>query len=129
MKQVAVFIVLFVSAFLSACSNETQVKAWSMIDAGALIVDVRTPAEFQSGHIAGAKLIPLNTIGANINKFGTDKSQPIVVYCQSGSRSGSAESLLKSAGFTNVLNGGGYGSLMSVKEKVDNGEIKLGAPS
>jgi len=121
--------VLFLSVFvLSACSNEAQVKAWSMIDSGALLVDVRTPDEYKAGHLPGAKLVPLNQISAKVNEFGADKSRPIVVYCKSGSRSGSAESLLKSVGFTNVYNGGGYSSLMSVKEKLDSGEIKSEIP-
>ena len=123
-KQLVAVALMLSALFLSACSNETQIKAWDMVDAGALLVDVRTPGEFNAGHLPGAKLIPLNQISAKINEFGSDKSRPIVVYCKSGSRSGSAETKLKSAGFTNVLNAGGYRSLMSVKQKLGSGELK-----
>jgi len=124
MQKLVLFSLLIISFILSGCSNEAQIKAWNMIDDGALIVDVRTPGEFRSGHLPGAKLIPVNQLSAKIAEFGTDKNRPIVVYCKSGSRSGRAESFLKSAGFSNVINGGGYSHLMSVKEKLDSGELK-----
>ena len=108
----------------SACSNENQLKAWNMIDQGALIVDVRTPGEFKSGHLPGAKLIPVNQVSARINEFGADKNRPIVVYCQSGSRSGKAQGVLKQYGYTNVHNGGGYSALMSAKSDFDKGQDK-----
>jgi len=123
-RQLAVYAMFLLVLLLSACSNEAQIKAWNMIDDGGLIVDVRTPGEYRSGHLPGAKLIPVGTISAKLAEFGDDKNRPIVVYCKSGSRSGRAESILKSAGFTNVFNGGGYSSLMSVKRKLDSGEIK-----
>jgi len=123
MKKILILMASLIG-LLSGCSNEAQIKAWNMIDDGALLVDVRTPAEFNAGHLPGAKLIPLNTIKSQIGAFGEDKNRPIVVYCKSGSRSGSAENLLKAAGFTNVYNAGGYSALMSVKAKLDSGEIK-----
>jgi len=112
---VMALVVLFSMLFMSGCSNENQLKAWNMIEQGALIVDVRTPGEFKSGHLPGAKLIPINQVSARINEFGADKNKPVVVYCQSGSRSGKAENILKQNGFTNVHNGGGYSALMSAK--------------
>ncbi len=124
MKKLSLLMAGLIGLVLSGCSNDTQIKAWSMIDEGALLVDVRTPGEYQSGHLDGAKLIPLNTIKSQISAFGSDKSRAIVVYCKSGSRSGSAEGLLKAAGFTNVFNAGGYSSLKSVKAKLDSGEIQ-----
>ena len=124
MRQLTVYMFIFLVFVLSGCSNEAQVKAWNLIDEGALLVDVRTKAEYQSGHLPGAKLIPVGRVSAKISTFGADKNRPIVVYCKSGSRSGNAERILKSAGFTNVHNGGGYNSLMSVKAKLDSGELK-----
>ncbi|MDH3327120.1 MAG: rhodanese-like domain-containing protein [Gammaproteobacteria bacterium] len=129
MKKIYILGLLITALFQSGCSNDTQVKAWNMIKQGALLVDVRTPGEFKSGHLPGARLIPLDTISSKISAFGSDKSRPIVVYCKSGSRSSRAESILKAAGFTNVLNGGGYNSLMSVKGKLDSGEIKPASDS
>lgn len=75
----------------------------------AKIVDVRTPAEYKSGHIKGSVNIPLNTLSASTKKLkGTE---PIVLCCASGMRSGQAVSILKSQGFTQVYNGGSWHSL------------------
>ena len=124
MKQIYVFVMILVGFLLSGCSNEAQIKAWSMIDDGAFLVDVRTQGEFRSGHLPGARLIPVDTIPNKLSAFGPDKDRPIVVYCKSGSRSSRAEGILKAAGYTNIIDGGGYSSLMSVKKKLDSGEIK-----
>ena len=125
MKRLALISLVLVMAILSGCSNENQVKAWTMIDNGALVVDVRTPGEFRSGHLPDAKLIPIDQVSARIGEFGQDKTKPIVVYCKSGSRSGNAERILKSAGFTNVHNGGGFNALMSTKKELDSAPEKV----
>lgn len=83
-----------------------------MIAKGAIILDVRTKGEFQSGHIKGSKNIPLNDLYAYINK-AKDKNTPIITCCASGMRSGSAKTLLKANGFNEVHNGGGWRSLKS----------------
>lgn len=72
---------------------------------GALIVDVRSAAEYQAGHFPGALNIPVDEIGARTAELG-DKGKPIVVYCRSGRRSGIAKRQLEKAGFTNVVNSG-----------------------
>jgi len=100
----------------SGCSSKGEPgKAWQMINDGALLVDVRTPDEYNQGHLSGAKLIPVKEVEERIAEFGEDKSRPIVVYCKRGVRSGRAEQTLIEHGFTNVLNGGGYDALMSLK--------------
>jgi rhodanese-related sulfurtransferase len=80
---------------------------------GALIIDVRSKGEFSSGAIKGAKNIPLDTLLNSIGKI--DKSTTIITCCASGMRSGSAKNLLKSNGFTQVYNGGGW---MTLKNKI-----------
>jgi rhodanese-related sulfurtransferase len=65
-------------------------------------LDVREPAEYAEAHIAGSTLIPLGQLAHRIGKLPQD--QPIVAVCRSGNRSGVALSLLRRAGFTNVLN-------------------------
>lgn len=67
-----------------------------------LLIDVRTPAEFKSGHIAGAKNIPLDTLAAKMNDIPQDKT--VVIVCQSGSRSANATRQLIAAGYDKVLN-------------------------
>ena len=73
---------------------------------GALIIDVRTPAEYAEGHIAVAKNVPLQTIADKCTSLPKDKD--IIVYCLSGNRSAQAMAILKQAGITRVFNGGGY---------------------
>lgn len=77
---------------------------------GAIIVDVRSQGEFASGHIKGSKNLPLQTLQTN-NQLSKYKDKPIIVCCASGMRSASARSILKSKGFAQVYNGGGWNSL------------------
>ena len=78
---------------------------------GATIVDVRTTGEYQTGHIKGSVNIPLDSLSSNLSKLKKDK--PVITCCASGMRSASAKSILKSNGFTDVYNGGGWSSLQS----------------
>jgi len=76
---------------------------------GAVIIDVRTKGEYQNGHIKNSVNIPLDSLPANLSKLKKDKA--IITCCASGMRSASAKSILKSNGFTEVHNGGGWMSL------------------
>jgi rhodanese-related sulfurtransferase len=78
---------------------------------GAQIVDVRTKEEFQSGHIKGSVNLPLNNLGNQMNKLKKDK--PVITCCASGMRSAAARNILKSRGFKEVYNGGGWMSLQN----------------
>ena len=87
----------------------TDYKA--LVEAGAIIIDVRSPQEFDGGHIKGSKNIPVNIIQrevAVIKKMGT----PVITVCQSGARSGVAKGILKGAGIE-VYNGGSWFGLRS----------------
>ncbi len=75
---------------------------------GALILDVRTPGEFKSGHIKGSVNVPLQVLDQQLTKL--NKNQTIITCCASGMRSGSAKGILKAKGFT-VHNGGAWQSL------------------
>ena len=79
------------------------------MDKSAVIIDVRTPAEFQGGHIKGSKNIPLNTISSKINEI-KKLNKPVIACCASGMRSSQATSILKSNGI-DAMNGGGWSSL------------------
>jgi phage shock protein E len=83
------------------------------IEKGAVIIDVRTPGEFQGGHIKGSKNIPLNTISSKINEI-KNLNKPVIACCASGMRSSQATSILKSNGI-DAMNGGGW---MSLKNKL-----------
>lgn len=82
-----------------------------LVQSGALIIDVRTKEEFQGGHIKGSKNIPLQTLTGQL--AGIPKDKAIIICCASGMRSASAKSVLKSKGYTEVYNGGGWSSLQN----------------
>lgn len=88
--------------------NQTDLKA--LLDGKALVVDVRTPGEFASGHHPRAVNIPIDQVESRIAEFG-DKKKPVVVYCGSGVRSGRAKGILEAAGYTSVTNAGGFRDL------------------
>jgi phage shock protein E len=73
---------------------------------GAIIVDVRSAAEFQSAHNPESINIPLNTLNSRSGEL--DKEKPILLCCASGARSGMARSILKSQGFKEVYNIGSW---------------------
>lgn len=70
---------------------------------GATIIDVRSPAEFAGGHVAGSKNIPLQQIPDMLNTMPTSKQ--IVFCCASGGRSGQATDYANNKGY-NAINGG-----------------------
>ena len=72
----------------------------------AVLLDVRTKEEYESGHIKNSINIPLQQI-ADTQKRISDKSVPLFVYCQSGARSTRAVSALKKMGYSYVANIGG----------------------
>lgn len=84
-----------------------------LVKDGAIILDVRTPGEYASGHIKGSKNFPLQSLQQNLSKIPKDKV--IITCCASGMRSGSGKSILLSSGFKEVHNGGGW---MSLKGKI-----------
>jgi rhodanese-related sulfurtransferase len=89
----------------------TKVDYADLVKQGAIILDVRSKGEFQGGHIKGSINIPVDTLNNNLNKL--KKDNPIITCCASGMRSASAKRILKSNGFTEVHNGGGWSSLQN----------------
>jgi phage shock protein E len=80
-----------------------------LVEQGAVIVDVRTKGEYQAGHIAGSRNLPLDIIKsetASLKKL----NKPIITVCRSGNRSGLAKAILTAAGIE-VYNGGAWTSL------------------
>ena len=67
-----------------------------------IILDVRTPDEFNEGHIKGAILIPVNELENRLDELAENK--PIIVYCKSGGRSRTAASILVENSFTRIYN-------------------------
>jgi phage shock protein E len=72
-----------------------------------LIIDVRTPSEWDTGHLDEAKHIEWQDIGTRISDLTANKDETIYVYCRSGGRSGKAKTILDELGYSNVINAGG----------------------
>ncbi|EIA10533.1 rhodanese-like domain-containing protein [Flavobacterium frigoris] len=83
----------------------------ALVKQGAVILDVRSPGEYKQGHIKGSINAPLDDLSRHISKL--KKESTVITCCASGMRSASAKSILKSNGFTQVHNGGGWSSLQN----------------
>jgi len=71
--------------------------------ADALILDVRTPGEYDAGHVPDAMNIPHDQLSGRLSELEAGSDRAIVVYCKSGKRAGIASSILLDAGYANVL--------------------------
>ncbi len=83
---------------------------------GAVVLDVRTPAEHAAGHIRGAHNIPFDALDARAAEVATvvaTKDRAVVVYCAEGARAGLARLTLERQGYTHVANGGGYDAIVA----------------
>ncbi|HNV58900.1 MAG TPA: rhodanese-like domain-containing protein [Rhodoferax sp.] len=78
---------------------------------GALLVDVRSAAEFASGNAPGTVNIPLQELGSRLGEI--PKTAPVVVGCASGTRSGMARMLLKKNGYQDVHNVGSWSKFLN----------------
>lgn len=87
--------------------NQEYAKGIMEQEENVLVVDVRTPQEYAEGHIPGAILIPLDTIGDEPPKELPDLNQKILVYCRSGRRSKQAAGKLARLGYTEIYEIGG----------------------
>lgn len=91
---------------IGLASSVSVAEASELRDAGAFILDVRQPEEWEQVHIPGAVLIPLGELASRVDEVPQD--QQIVVVCRSGNRSQQGRDILLGAGFTEVtsMNGG-----------------------
>ncbi|MDF2449742.1 MAG: sulfurtransferase [Bacteroidota bacterium] len=103
------------SAIKNLFGNSSQLNEY--LHNNALIVDVRTPHEFASGHIQGSINIPLDAMDSVTKKL--KPQDHIIVCCRSGTRSAMAMGILKSKGYKNVVNGGGWQSLNLTKQSLE----------
>ncbi len=82
-------------------SNLTEAKS-ALDRGGVLLVDVREPAEFATGRLPAAKLVPLAGLEESARSW--KREQPVVVYCQAGRRGEKAQGILTGLGFAHVTN-------------------------
>ena len=125
MKKIAYILIFILS--LTACkqvTSQTQINATQinseLVTKQAVLLDVRTPDEYRSGHVDNALLAPHDSISQTITGIAPDKNQIIYLYCRSGHRAGIALNTLKTMGYTRVVNLGGLNDLaqygLSVKK-------------
>ncbi|WP_298391280.1 rhodanese-like domain-containing protein [Hydrotalea sp.] len=93
-------------SFLKNFFSGKKVDYQELQNRGAIIIDVRTPAEFKTGHIRGAVNIPVDQIKIKTTEL-KKKNKPVITCCRSGARSGMAKSVLAAAGIE-VYNGGAW---------------------
>jgi phage shock protein E len=109
-----IFLVVF---FLLKRGKQLPMKdAQQLIKDGAMIIDVRSIGEFQSGHLPKAINIPLDNIEVEIPRRVKGKNAPLLLHCQSGMRSGAAMKKLQALGYTNVHNLGSYNRAQALIE-------------
>ncbi|NNL67970.1 MAG: rhodanese-like domain-containing protein [Myxococcales bacterium] len=100
-------------ALLAACGSGETLPAAGSISAGELadrigagsaprVLDVRTAAEFEQGHIPGAINVPHDALAERLSELGIAPDEEVVVHCQSGRRAAMAEAVLRDAGYTRV---------------------------
>jgi len=108
---------LLIIASLVACSHNGEVNDKIDLSGNSIIVDVRTKAEYDQGHLKNSLNIPYDTIKEKIEGITTDKGDTIIVYCRSGRRSGIAKKVLEEIGYKNVINAGAYKELKKLEEE------------
>lgn len=80
-------------------------------------IDVRTPKEFDGGHLEGAHNVPVEQIAGQISTLVPNKDTPVMLYCRSGRRAEQARKLLQQQGYTHVENKGGYADLLKQQQQ------------
>ena len=104
---------------LCSCSNNNEVNDKIIVEnvtcsekdkllkEGAILIDVRSSIEYDSGYLEGAINIPVETIESEIEEKVKDENTKIILYCRSGSRSSTAAQILVDMGYKNVYDLGG----------------------
>ncbi|VGO14461.1 Thiosulfate sulfurtransferase PspE [Pontiella desulfatans] len=92
--------------FKSFAAPDVDLK--KLMDEGARVLDVRSPAEYANGHIEGSINIPHTNIKESVGKVVPAKDALIIVYCHSGARAAVARGVLEKMGYTRVTNGRTY---------------------
>lgn len=88
---------------LSGVAQVSTLEAVQLINRrDAVVIDVREDAEYKSARVAGSRLIPLKSLAGRLGELEKLKSKPILLICQTGSRSAQAAGTLKKAGFADV---------------------------
>jgi rhodanese-related sulfurtransferase len=111
-------------SFLSRLFHSTTLTPAAFMErrvAEAPVLDVRTAQEYASGHLAGAINVDVMAPDflAKVDALGLDRDVPVYLYCRSGNRSGTAMQMLRTAGFVEACNVGGYEALKAAGAAVE----------
>lgn len=110
-----IFATVIVAVFIMKKSGQiSRTDAMAHLRNGAMVIDVRSPGEFASGHLARAVNLPLDEIETVLPQRVPDKSQVLLLHCASGMRSGVACGKLKAIGYPNAFNLGSYGHAAAI---------------
>ena len=102
------FLAIAIFSFL-LLNTQTFASDEQLVDQGrSVIIDVRTPEEYNAGHIEGAVNINYTDIASGIEMLVPDRDTTIQLYCKSGRRAGIAKETLEKMGYKNVVNEGGF---------------------
>ncbi|MEK9739706.1 MAG: rhodanese-like domain-containing protein [Flavobacteriaceae bacterium] len=111
MKHLFLFLLFFIACSQNSSTIETLEKPRfeKLLSKSLLLIDVRTPLEFNSGSIDGAVNVDYNAPDFMEKIASFPKDQPVLVYCGSGLRSGLAAKAMDSLGFVKIYDlKGGY---------------------
>jgi len=114
LKWIIIAAVIVGFLLLRRLTQVTPATAREWLNKGALVIDVRSAAEFQEQHLPGVINIPLDRLGEEIAQHAPDKTKPLLLHCRSGSRSGRGASTLKKMGYQHVFNLGSYGQAETI---------------
>jgi len=103
-----VLVIFNETRLITGGTSVTPAEAITLINSGALVVDVRSALQFEKGHIVNARNMPIAELGDSIDSIDKYRDKPLLVCCDTGSPSGQAATQLKKHAFTQVssLQGG-----------------------
>jgi rhodanese-related sulfurtransferase len=107
MRSVSILFALLLAVACGAADaaggiSQSELSAALRSEHPPLVLDVRTPEEFASGHVPGARNVPIDELAAHTGELSAYQAQPVVVYCERGPRAAKAAGALEAAGFTSV---------------------------
>ena len=120
-RLVTLVLVAVLAILVAGCGGSTATSGVQKVDAAKAVamlgsrtvIDVRTPAEYAAGHIAGAQNIDVEAADFGSKIASLDKKAPYLVYCHSGRRSAIAAAQMAAAGFTDIVDGGALADLVA----------------
>lgn len=119
MNWTTILVIAAIVAVIFALKKAGQIsvkKARAHLKNGALVIDVRSPGEFSSGHLPKAINIPLDEIETALPRRVKEKHQVLLLHCASGIRSGMAKQKLNGLGHANAFN---LGSLARARKIIE----------